>query len=324
MTSTETPNRKVDSVGVGMYLLAAFLFAFNGSISKLAMNAGLDPGHLTQLRSSGAMVFLLIFVLFTNRGAFRIKRGELLFLLAYGVIAFVLVQFLYFYTVSLLPLGLGTLLIFLAPGVVALWVRFGKKQPVSNRLWAAIALSLAGLALVAQVWQGLSFNLLGVFAGLLCAVVLALYWLLGEAGQKKRDGVSLTMWGFVFASITWAILQPWWNFPFSILREMSEPLTSSFPSLPIWGIMLWGVLLGTIAPFLLVLGSLRRIGAQRAGIVATTEPLWAGLIAIVVLGETLNWIQALGASIVVVGVVLAETSRRMSPIEDSESLPTPV
>ncbi len=324
MASIDTPNRKVDSVGVGMYLLAAFLFAFNGSISKLAMNAGLDPGHLTQLRSNGAMVFLVIFVFFTNRGAFRIKRGELLFLLAYGVIAFVLVQFLYFYTVSLLPLGLGTLLIFLAPVVVALWVRFGKKQPVSNRLWAAITLSLAGLALVAQVWQGFSFNLLGVFAGLLCAVILALYWLLGEAGQQKRDGVSLTMWGFIFASITWAILQPWWNFPFSILTEMSEPLTSTFPSLPIWGIMLWGVLLGTIAPFLLVLGSLRRIGAQRAGIVATTEPLWAGLIAILVLGETLNWIQALGASIVVVGVVLAETSRRMSPIEDSDSLPTPV
>jgi drug/metabolite transporter (DMT)-like permease len=324
MARIEARNRKVDSVGVGMYLLAAFLFAFNGSVSKLAMNAGLDPGHLTQIRSSGAMVFLVIFVLFTNRGAFRIKQGELLFLLVYGVIAFVLVQFLYFYTVSLLPLGLGTLLIFLAPVVVGLWVRFGKKQPVSNRLWAAIALSLAGLALVAQIWQGFSFNLLGVFAGLLCAVILALYWLLGEAGQKKRDGVSLTMWGFIFASITWAILQPWWNFPFSILREMSEPLTSTFPSLPIWGIVLWGVLLGTIAPFLLVLGSLRRIGAQRAGIVATTEPLWAGLIAIVVLGETLNWIQALGASIVVVGVVLAETSRRMSPTEDSDSLPTPV
>lgn len=324
MASNYAPARRVDSVGVGMYLLAAFLFAFNGSISKLAMNAGLAPGHLTQLRSTGAMLFLVVFVLFTNRGAFRIKRGELAFLLAYGVIAFVLVQFLYFYTVSLLPLGLGTLLIFLAPVVVALWVRFGKKEPVSNRLWVAIALSLAGLALVAEVWQGFSFNLLGVFAGLLCAVILALYWLLGEAGQKKRDGVSLTMWGFVFASITWAILQPWWNFPFSVLTEMSVPLTSTFPSLPIWGIMLWGVLLGTIAPFLLVLGSLRRIGAQRAGIVATTEPLWAGLIAIVVLGETLNWIQALGGSIVVVGVVLAETSRRMSAIEDSESLPTPL
>lgn len=324
MTNTPHHTKRIDAIGVGMYLLAAILFAFNGSISKLAMITGLDPAHLTQLRSTGAMVFLVIFVLLTNRSAFRIQRGELYFLLVYGVIAFVLVQFLYLYTVSLLPLGLGTLLVFLGPVVVALWVRFGRKQPVSNRLWAAIALSLVGLALVAQVWQGFRVNLLGVAAGLMCAVILAIYWLLGEAGQKKRDGVSLTMWGFIFASVTWAILQPWWNFPFSVLGRMSIPETSSFPSLPIWGIMLWGVLLGTIAPFLLVLGSLRRIGAQRAGIVATTEPLWAGLIAIVVLGETLNWVQALGGSIVVVGVVLAETSRRMSAIEDSDSLPNPV
>lgn len=323
-TATNTTHRSVDAIGVGMYLLAAFLFALNGSIAKLAMNVGLEPAHVTQLRSGGAMVVLVVFVFFTNKGAFRIKHGELPFLLAYGVIAFVLVQFLYFFTVSLLPLGLGTLLIFMAPVIVALWIRFGTKQQVSNRLWLAIALSLIGLALAAQVWQGFSLNLIGVLAGLMCAVILALYWLLGEAGQKNRDGVSLTMWGFIFATLTWTVIQPWWDFPWSILNEMTDSETSIFPSLPVWGIMVWGILLGTIAPFLLVLGSLRRIGAQRAGIVATTEPLWAGLIAIVVLGETLNWVQALGGSIVIAGVVLAETSRRMTPLEESESLPNPL
>ena len=105
---------------------------------------------------------------------------------------------------------------------------------------------------------------------------------------------------------------------------MSVPETTDFPALPIWGIMLWGVLLGTVIPFLLVLGSLRRIGAQRAGIVATTEPLWAGLIAIFVLGEMLNWVQALGGCVVVAGVVLAETSRRVSAREEAGSLPSPV
>ena len=120
MTTSFAPKpRNVDAIGIGMYLLAAFLFALNGSISKLAMNAGLDPAHLTQLRNSGSMVVLVIFVLLSNRGGFRIQRGELPFLLAYGVIAFVLVQFLYFFTVSRLPLGLGTLLAFLAPVVVA-------------------------------------------------------------------------------------------------------------------------------------------------------------------------------------------------------------
>ena len=63
-----------------------------------------------------------------------------------------------------------------------------------------------------------------------------------------------------------------------------------------------GILLGTIAPFLLVLGSLRRIGAQRAGIVGTTEPLWAAIIGFVLLGETFTGVQALGG-LIVLGVI---------------------
>jgi drug/metabolite transporter (DMT)-like permease len=72
----------------------------------------------------------------------------------------------------------------------------------------------------------------------------------------------------------------------------------------------WGVLLGTVAPFLLVLGSLRRIGAQRAGIVGTTEPLWAALIGLALLGETFTVTQGIGGLAVLAGVVVAETARR--------------
>lgn len=313
-----------DTVGILMYLAAAFLFAFNGSIAKLAMAAGLDSVRLTELRNAGAMVVLVLFVLVTNRSAFRIQRGELRFLLAYGVIAFVLVQFLYFFTISRLPLGVGTLLAFLAPVVVALWSKFGDKNAVSNRLWLAIALTLIGLALVAQVWNGLRLDAIGVLAGIATAVALAVYWLLGEAGQRHRDGVSLTMWGFIFATATWTIIAPWWSFPWDVLALPTDSPMAGFPPLPVWAVMLWGVLLGTIAPFLLVLGSLRRIGAQRAGIVATTEPLWAGLIAIFVLSETLTWLQAFGGVVVVAGIVTAETSRRSSVIDPEESLPSPV
>jgi drug/metabolite transporter (DMT)-like permease len=318
------PARRNEVVGVVMYLAAAFLFAFNGSISKLAMAAGLDSVRLTELRNAGGMVVLVAFVLVTNRPAFRIRKGEIGFLLAYGVIAFVLVQFLYFFTISRLPLGVGTLLAFLAPVVVALWIRFGRKGAVTNRLWLAIALTLLGLALVAQIWNGMALDLLGVLAGIGTAVALALYWLLGEAGQRHRDGVSLSMWGFVFATAAWTVIAPWWTFPWEVLGRTTESPVAGFPGLPVWAIMVWGVLLGTIAPFLLVLGSLRRIGAQRAGIVATTEPLWAGIIAIFVLGEMLTWVQAIGGLLVIAGIVTAETSRRAPLSDPEESLPIPV
>jgi drug/metabolite transporter (DMT)-like permease len=194
--------------------------------------------------------------------------------------------------------------------LVALWLRFGRKEDVSNRIWIAIALTVGGLVLVAQVWQGFTLDPVGVVAGLLCAVALAVYWLLGESGQEHRDAVSLTMWGFVFASIAWAVIAPWWTFPWSALVVTAEPLIDGSTGLPVWSLMIWGVVMGTIAPFLLVLGSLRRIGAQRAGIVGTTEPLWAGLIGFLLLGETFAGAQLVGGLIVLAGVIVAETSRR--------------
>ncbi len=299
-----------DLAGVAMYLVAGFLFALNGVIAKNAMNAGLDPLHLTQLRNAGAMVVLALVVLVTAPRHFRIRLAEVPFLIAYGVVAFTLVQFLYFVTISRLTVGIGTLLAFLAPVIVALWLRFGRKRAVRNSIWLAIALTLIGLAMVAQVWQGMTLNVIGVVAGLACAVALALYWLLGEAGQSRRDAVSLSLWGFVFASAAWAIVAPWWTFPWPVLGEPTQPLWEAGPGLPVWSLMVWGVLMGTVAPFLLVLGSLRRLGAQRAGIVATTEPLWAFAIGYVLLGEALTGAQLVGGLIVLAGVVIAETSRR--------------
>ena len=308
-STTQANERRNQTVGVAMYLVAALLFAVNGVFAKNALNAGLDAMHLTELRNAGAMLVLLAYVAIVHRDRLKVSRQELPFLIAYGVIAFTLVQFLYFLTISRLPVGIGSLLAFLAPVAVALWMRFVRKQPVGNRIWVAIALTIGGLALVAQVWQGLTLDALGVIAGLLLAVALAAYWLLGESGQRRRDAVSLTMWGFIFATITWSVIAPWWTFPWSDLTIITEPLLNDGPALPVWAFMVWGVLLGTIAPFLLVLGSLRRIGAQRAGIVGTTEPLWAAIIALVLLGETFTAVQAIGGLVVLVGVVVAETSR---------------
>ena len=59
MSTNRTWVRSPDTVGILMYLVAAFLFAFNGSIAKLAMAAGLDAMHLTQLRNAGAMAVLV-------------------------------------------------------------------------------------------------------------------------------------------------------------------------------------------------------------------------------------------------------------------------
>jgi drug/metabolite transporter (DMT)-like permease len=75
--------------------------------------------------------------------------------------------------------------------------------------------------------------------------------------------------------------------------------------IPVWSLVVLMIVI-SVVPFVLVLMSLQRIGAQRGGILGTTEPIWAALIAFVLLGEIITPVQGLGGIIVLAGVIVAE------------------
>ena len=79
--------------------------------------------------------------------------------------------------------------------------------------------------------------------------------------------------------------------------------------LPIWALMAWMIVLGTIVPFFLIVGSMRHITATRAGILAMVEPVVASLVAYGWLNETLGETQLVGGAIVLVGILLAQSAR---------------
>jgi drug/metabolite transporter (DMT)-like permease len=69
------------------------------------------------------------------------------------------------------------------------------------------------------------------------------------------------------------------------------------------------IILGTVVPFWMEVEALRNIRASQASVIGMTEPLIAGAIAWVALGEVLTGAQLAGAVIVLVGVYVAERSR---------------
>src|SRR2546425_915575 len=102
---------------------------------------------------------------------------------------------------------------FAAPLFVALWARFVFHEPVRRRIWAALALSLAGLTLIVEIWHGGRFSGPGVAACGLAAISLAAYFLIAEHGVRGRDPISLSAWAFLVATIFWSGLAPWWRLP---------------------------------------------------------------------------------------------------------------
>ena len=304
-----SPDRR-PRLGYAMTLAAATLFAVNGTVSKVILSTGISSLRLTELRTTGGFLGLVLGLLLLAPKRLRLTRREVPFLLFYGICGFALVQWLYFVAIHRLPIGIGLLLEFTAPVLVALWARFAWHEPVRRRVWAALALSLGGLGLVAEIWSGLALDGIGVVAGLVDAVALAVYFLLGERGVGRRDPLSLVCYSLLFAGLFWAVTQPWWSFPFWQLQG-STSLHGHFAgtALPLWALYAWLVVLGTIAPFALSIGALRHLPATTVGIVATFEPVAASVVAWVWLGESLDAAQLGGGAVVLAGIVLAETAR---------------
>jgi drug/metabolite transporter (DMT)-like permease len=297
-------------LGYSMVWIAAVLFAVNGTVSKVILESGLSSLRLAQARSTGALIGLATLLLLVARRTLRVRLQELPFLLVFGIAGVAFVQWFYFLAIHRLPIGIALLIQYLAPLLVALWARFAMHEPVRRRVWAALALALAGLALIVQIWRGLTLDGLGVAAALAAAVALAVYILSAERAVGRRDPVSLSLYGFLFAALFWALVQPFWRFPINLVdRDVSLLGNLSGLDLPLWALLSWMIVLGTIVPFALIAGALRHVSATSVGIVAMLEPVGATLVAFLWLGEALEPSQLVGGAVVLAGILLAETAR---------------
>lgn len=298
-----------------MVLSSGLLYGINGTVSKLILRAGLDAPQLTELRAVGASLGLLALCLVVRPGPRRlaVPARELPLLAGYGLAGFFLVPMLYYVAISRLPVGIALLFEYTAPLLVALWARFGQRQPVKPRLWGGLVVSIVGLAAVAQVWRSGTGTLdpIGVAAGLGAAVLFALYYLLGARGVARRDALSLNFWAFAVAAVAGAVVRPLWTFPVGVLSGTSN-------AVPVWLLVAYLIGCGSVAPYLLVAAALRHLPPTSVGILGMVEPVVASTVAYLALGEALTPAQLLGGVLILIGVTLAETARTPGPGEPGE------
>jgi drug/metabolite transporter (DMT)-like permease len=232
-----------------------------------------------------------------------------------GVGGVALLQASYAAALQLLPVGIALLLEYTAVLMVALFAFFVFRERVKARIWVAIALVLAGLAVVAQVWSS-RLDPLGVVLALVAAVTLAFYFLVGERQVGATSPLTVAFWTMTFATVFWALFSGWWQL---------NPATFASPvplgggvSLPLVLPLVVTVVAGSFAPFLLSFYALKHLTATAAGIVASSEVLFAFVVAWFWLGEQLDLVQITGAAVVLAGIVLAQTARSSKTVVDAD------
>ncbi|HEV7741813.1 MAG TPA: EamA family transporter [Pseudolysinimonas sp.] len=299
-------------------LLAALLFGANGSLTKLLVEAGLTPMQLTQFRTLGTAVLAGGILLATNRAGFRLPPRQVLIMAVLGVGGVALLQASYAGALQLLPVGIALLLEYTAVLLVALVAFFVFRERVKARIWVAIALVLAGLAVVAQIWAS-DLDPVGVVLALVAAVTLAFYFVVGERQVGATSPLVVAFWTMTFATAFWALFSGWWELrPSTFSAGVQVGGVIGDVQLPLIVPLVITVVAGSFAPFLLSFSALKHLSATAAGIVASSEVLFAFIVAWLWLGEQLSLGQVLGAAVVLVGIVLAQTARSTKTVVDAD------
>jgi drug/metabolite transporter (DMT)-like permease len=290
--------------------LGALTFTINGIVSTVVLEE-LSAFRLAQIRAISAFILLFIFTLIFKRDLLRLSKKEIPLAIAYGVVGFALVNVGYFIGIERgLPLGLVLVIEFTAPIWVVLWIKYVRGSQVANDMWLAIALSLLGLVLLTKIWDGFKFDLLGLAAAVGSAFALAGYFLMGKKFGDNRHPLGSTVIGLGVASLFWLLVLPVWNFPeeiFSTQFDLRGYLAGN--QYPGWLLLLWVVVMGTIVPYLFVISGLRILSASKSSVLGMIEPVMAGALAWVWLNQSWDFIQLVGAVVVLVGIYIADRSK---------------
>ena len=279
------------------YLLVAAgatMFALGGNLARYLLDDGVSAMRLSQLRSAGSLVLLGAALAVTSPQRMRVRRSDLPQLAFLGICGLALVHATYYAAIARLEIGVALVIQYMAPLLLLGWLRFRHGRRLATSLWGAVALSIAGCILVVRAYDPGAIDGLGVLYACGAALTFAIYMVASERAGQRYESVTTLLWAFAFATIFWAVVQPWWSFPLG--------------KVDVW-LGLGVVVVGTLLPFICVVAALRHLPAPRVAVAATLEPVLAALFAWWLHDERLAVVQLAGGALVLGAVFWVQLRR---------------
>lgn len=293
------PESRQRFVGYAMAATAAMLFGFNGNVSRLLFDRGISPVTLVEFRMLIGGLCLLAVLLVGRRGSLRLPGRYWGWTLVFGL-ALALVTFTYFVAISRLPLAIALAIQFSAPAWMALGEAVWRRKLPARPVLFAVGLTFGGMILLTGVWQAHLNNLngLGLLFAFLSLLTYIAYLVVGWRVGKDLPALTSTTYGALVAAVFWFCVQPPWSIPMATWQPQNFSL-----------ILVVGIA-GMAIPFSLMLASLRRLDATRAGVVGTLELVSASVIGYFWLGQYLTAWQVAGCTLVLIGIIILQYERQ--------------
>jgi drug/metabolite transporter (DMT)-like permease len=300
------------ALGILLTVVSAFGFGSGALFAKPVYASGVDWHVLMSWRFliGAALSWALIVSRPSARAALaRMPRRSLLVAIALGVL-YTGNSATYFAGLETVSASLAALIVYVYPAIVAV-ISLQVGHPLSGRrAWIALGIALAGVALaVGNIDQASAPPLEGLLLMAASPLIYSVWIVLAaRLGGEDRSGVGREAGAGADPMVAGAMMLTatagtYWVTALALGREV---LPGQVPGDAWFGIA--GV--GIVSTFIAVqtfYGGAHRIGAARASLVSTVEPIWTIVLASLLFGESLGTLQLVGGAMILAGVVIAQT-----------------
>ena len=300
------PSSSPSSRGFTIALTATILWSTTGIlIAYLSKTYGIPSLVLAFWRDLFVSLGMIAGLLVLSRGRLALERRHWGFMTLYGLTLAVF-NSAWTFSVQYNGAAVATVLAFSSPALTAFFSYLIFKERFSRVKIISIALSFAGTILVSGAHDPATWKLnpAGILFGLLTGLMFAFYNLEGKAATDKQiDSWTALLYSFGGATV--------FLFLFNLASDLFVTRIPVFSdmlwlgsSLTGWGILIFLAVAPTLVGFGLYTLSLRSLSPTVANLIATLEPVLAGIWAYVFLSETLTGVQWVGSALVMGGVIL--------------------
>jgi drug/metabolite transporter (DMT)-like permease len=280
-----------------LVLSGATLWGVSGNVAQyLFERQQIDAGWLTSVRMLTAGILLLALTQFGKERrltwlvwkSWKTAAGILIF----GIIGMIGSQYTYFEAIAAGNAATATLLQYLSPVLIMLYliIRWRKKPSITEI--AAICAALLGVFLIATKGHPnqLSIAPLAVFWGLMSALGGAIYAMQPGKLLKQFGAGVVVGWGMVIGGITMSFFFSPWSFHGAL--QVHTIIGVAFV-----------ILFGTLLAFYLYLASLKYLKPIETSLLGCAEPLSAAVVSVVWMHVPFTLYDWIGA-VCIIGTVI--------------------
>ena len=281
-------------------LVSATAFGTNAIFAKLAYRAGLTTTQTLAFRFVLAALGMWVLAVFLRQNPLRFDRRALLALFALGGVVYTGQALTYFTALQTLPASLCVLIVYVYPSLVVIAGRLFLRRFVTRRHVVALAASFGGLVLLVggaelhAAW-GLAF-------AIAAPLIYTAYILLSERVMTGVPAVGASAVIMSGAGIAFAAIA-------KIQGQLAVPATSDG-----WLVVAGLAAIPTMLAISTFLAGLPRVGAARASLISTWEPVVTVILAVALFADRFTAVQALGGLLILTAVMLqAGRAARTAP-----------